>query len=59
MTIEEGGEPRRFSLQKIGTYKSRGTSNSRPIYKGPRDGLFYLGANGWKSYVRSGVVIYN
>jgi len=59
ITVDEGDSPRQFNLQKIGTYKSRGACDGRPVYKGPQGGLFYLGINGYKSYIQSGFVVYN
>lgn len=49
--INEGGEERTFNLQRIGTHSSHGHADGRPVYKGPCGGFFYLGKNGWKSYL--------
>ncbi len=59
ITINEDDSQRQFSLKKIGVCKSRGFSDGRSVYKGPRGGLFYLGINGWKSYIRSCSVVYD
>ncbi len=57
--IDEENEIRSFSLKKVGIYKSKGYANGRSVYMGSRGGMFYIGLNGWKTYVQHGVVIYS
>ncbi len=46
-------------INKIGTYRSLGHADGRAVYMGQRGGLYYLGLNGWKTYIQSGQVIYS
>lgn len=51
ITISEANSQRKFKLKRKGTYRSRGYCNGYSVYEGINGGYFYLGLNGWKSYV--------
>jgi len=59
ISIDEDGYKRSFIINKIGTYRSLGHADGRAVYMGQRGGLYYLGLNGWKTYIQSGQVIYS
>lgn len=45
--------PKKDEDNRVGTYISNGSANGRPVYKGPRGGLYYLTSSGTKTYVNS------
>lgn len=44
------------SANQAGTFISRGSANGRVVYRGPREGLYYLTDSGEKHYVKSNQV---
>lgn len=36
----------------MGLYESSGSANGRPMFKGPKGGIFYLSKNGGRQYIK-------